>query len=177
MLTKTRLVIVAVIAVLAATVPLPAQERRPAPNNGVELRGRHPDLYQSQVFSRWREGKTVGPWHESAAGAGRLVVIQDGPGNSVFAALVERNGDITSTHVFDLVTERKTRALVNEAIRARLPASTIHAIRPNVSYSNNTWTLEWEVEVQNGNRIERYLFEPGGTLTPARSPGAAPLVM
>jgi hypothetical protein len=175
------------IRVLTATLALvvigiaqvPAQEGRARPDYAVDLRGRYPRLFDHQQFLQWLKEHQVGPWHESGNADTRMLVVQDPPGNFVFAAQVSTgSGAIQQSQQFNLQQDKRARAQVADAaVKANLPQGAIHAIRPAVSFSGGKWDLEWRVEVRNSGTIETYVFS-GGQLShiaaPAKPKGPAP---
>jgi transglutaminase-like putative cysteine protease len=159
-----RLLATAIALTSLSLAQLPAQEQQISPDGASDLRGRHPNLFRYKEFTEWLKPRKIGPWHESRDPQGvRMVVVQDLQGEAAFAAqMAPRTDEVQRSQPFNLRELKQTRSDVTAAAtKANFNPATIFRIRPNVSYSNDRWNLQWSVEVRTDGAIDSYVFTDG----------------
>lgn len=159
----------ALLAALIVTLLTPAAFAQVPPaqvafDNQMALTARHPEIWNSADFKRWLNNRGVGPWYETPVNDGtQTVVIQDPPGENVFAALITLSGQLQRTAAFNLTQTKQTRESARGAAQTGgIAPVNIIALRPVVEFLNEGKSrLLWEIEVDRGTKIETYRWSGG----------------
>jgi hypothetical protein len=153
---------------LAAFTPtiLLAQETVPDRFDfGVDLHGRHPEIFNSEAFRSWIGRTELGPWHETAIDSKgrRNVVLQNNAGDKLFAAIVSsRSGVLIKSAAIDLVPQKQTRSDVLKMALSQMPTARLHAIRPVVNFlSAGGTSVYWEIETIDASGLRSFHLRNG----------------
>jgi hypothetical protein len=137
-------------------------------NHSVHLVGRHPEIVKDKYFLDWQKENGSEIWHETHADKDGVftVIIQSLDKNNIIAYKLQRDSsfekqlslgsNILERRTFDLIKEKLSKSYALEVAYAEHSKDKIQAVRPVVDWNKKENSLSWEVEVNNGEKIQKF---------------------
>lgn len=145
-------------------------------NYSIHLVGRHPEIVNDHEFQTWNRKHGSQVWHETHPDKNGIysVIIQSLDRSDIIAFRVMQQPEvkeqqdllsqIIDVKVFDLIQKKASKTYALELARLHFAKENVLSVRPVVYWGNKT--LSWEIEVNEGNEIKRFLTDNLKSLTP-----------